>query len=137
MYDVYVIAHNSYDTSSLLSMNLTQHKIMIILGRRRLQIFFVCIWFCFHLLLFVHVLGFVFIYSFLSTVLVTPQTKPMLVQTTPNMLQNCNQKNNVYSGFWLQYIVLANLPEEGLALLREFFSNTLLIVECWPTQPQR
>ena len=51
MYDyVYVIVYNSYDTSSLLSMNLTQSKIMIILGRRRLQIF------CLHLVLFSFIL---------------------------------------------------------------------------------
>ena len=54
---IYVIVHNLYDTSSLLSMNLTQSKIMIILGRRRLQIF-------------LSVFGFVFIYYFLSTFLV-------------------------------------------------------------------
>ena len=123
MYDVYVIVHNSYDTSSLLSMNLTQSKIMIILGRRRLQIFFVCSWFCFHLLLFVHVFGFVFIYSFLSTVLVTPQTKPMLVQTTPNMLQNCNQKTTFTQDFDCNILFLQIFQRKDL-LCCESFSAT-------------
>ena len=123
MYDVYVIVHNSYDTSSLLSMNLTQSKIMIILGRRRLQIFFVCSWFSFHLLLFVHVFGFVFIYSFLSTVLVTPQTKPMLVQTTPNMLQNCNQKTTFTQDFDCNILFLQIFQRKDL-LCCESFSAT-------------
>ena len=81
------------------------------------------------------VFDFVFIYSFLSTVLVTPQTKPMLVQTTPNMLQNCNQKTTFTQDFDCNILSLQIFQRKDLLCCESFSATRCSLLSVDPPSP--
>ena len=120
MYD-YVIVHNSYDTSSLLSMNLTQSKIMIILGRRRLQIL-------------LSAFGFVFIYSFCPRFWLLHKQSQCWSRQRLICCKIATKKQRLLRILIAIYCSCKSSRGRTCFVARVFQQH---VAHCWPTEPQR